>query len=94
MISAKEAGIQTRKNIKTKTQIRPKQRLLPKNEGKQYFIPIPFKLVVVESAIEEAISAGMNFVKIHNEITPEAEQTLIENGYAVIYYKTFIKIIW
>ena len=92
MISAKEAGIQTRKNIKTKTQIRPKQRLLPINEGKQYFIPL--KLVVVESAIEEAISAGMNFVKIHNEITPEAEQTLIENGYAVIYYKTFIKIIW
>ena len=64
------------------------------NENKEFYIPLPYKLKFIEMLIEDAISKGLNFRKIHNEITPEAEQCLIENGYKVKYYKHFIKVSW
>lgn len=79
---------------RTRTQIHPKQKLLPINEDKQYYIPLPFKLKFVSMLIEDAIEAGMNFCKINNEITAEAEEELKNKGYKVKYYKRFIKISW
>ena len=91
MISARVARQETEKN---KCVILPKQKLLQGNENKEFYIPLPYKLKFIEMLIEDAISKGLNFRKIHNEITPEAEQCLIENGYKVKYYKHFLKVSW
>ena len=86
----KEADIYRR----VKTQIRPAQKLLPINEGKPYYIPLPFKLKAIAGFIEDAVESGMNFIKINNEITAEAEEQLKDKGYKVKYYKSFIKVSW
>lgn len=93
MISAKVAKVMTEEKIKSRCNL-PKQKLLAKNANNQDYIPLPFKLKFIEMLIEDAILTGMNYAKIHNEITPEAEQCLIDNGYKVIYYKNFIKVSW
>ena len=94
MISAKRAKAETEYIIKSKCHIKPKQKLLPKNKGKKFYIPLPYKLKFVEMLIEDAIQGGFNFCKVHNEITAEAEQCLIDYGYKVKYYKNFIKVSW
>ncbi len=94
MISAKQAKWETEINLKKKCNIIPKQKLLPKNKGKEFYIPLPYKLKFLELLIEDAVQSGYNFCKVHNEITAEAEQYLIDNGYKVKYYKNFIKVSW
>ena len=43
MISAKQAKAETENIIKSNCHIKPKQKLLPKNEGKEFYIPLPYK---------------------------------------------------
>lgn len=97
MINAKEANKLAKVNRKTKIHFISARKicnLLPVNRNKLYFIPLPFKTTVVESAIQKAIKEGLNYLKINNEITLESEKMLIDNEYKLKYYKNFIKISW
>lgn len=86
----KEADIYRR----TRCDLRHGQKLLPVNENKAFYIPLPFKLLAIEEMVEHAVQAGLNFCKVYNEITLEAENCLKDHGYKVKYYKNFIKISW
>ena len=91
MISAKQAKIMS--NNAT-VNLKKQQKLLEKNKNKEFYIPLPFKLKMVEYLIEQAIEVGLTYCNIDNEITPECEEYLIENGYSVKWYKNFVKVSW
>jgi len=91
VISAKQAKIMS--NNAT-VNLKKQQKLLEKNKNKEFYIPLPFKLKMVEYLIEQAIEEGLTYCNIDNEITPECEECLIENGYSVKWYKNFVKVSW
>lgn len=91
VISAKQARMMS--NNAT-VMLYKQQKILEKNKNKEFYIPLPFKLKMVEMLIEQAIEVGLQYCKIDNEITPECEECLIENGYKVVWYKNFIKVSW
>ena len=71
MISAKQAKIMS--NNAT-VNLKKQQKLLEKNKNKEFYIPLPFKLKMVEYLIEQAIEVGLTYCNIDNEITPECEE--------------------
>ena len=74
--------------------IKPEQKILKCNENKAYFIPLPFKMPIVENIIARAVENGEKFAKIDNEITNEVEEELIKNGYKVKWCKNYVKVEW
>lgn len=74
--------------------IKPEQKILKCNENKAYFIPLPFKMPIVQDIIISAVENGENFAKVHNEITKEVEDELKKNGYKVKWCKNYVKVEW
>lgn len=79
---------------KIENRIMPKQKILKCNENKAYFIPLPFKMPIVQDLIVNAVENGEKFAKIENEITNEVEEELIRNGYKVKWCKNYVKVEW
>lgn len=84
----------TAEQARSVTEKQEKRRLLSINKDREFYISLPYKLLMVEKLLEDAIKRGDRFCKIHNEITEEAEEALIKNGYKVKYYNKFIKVMW
>ena len=96
LINAKYAKAKSEEIFKSKIEnrIMPEQKILKCNENKAYFIPLPFKMPIVQDIIISAVENGEKFAKIHNEITREVEEELIKNGYKVKWCKNYVKVEW
>ena len=96
-INAEMAKAKSDEIFKTKIaykNIKPEQKILKCNENKAYFIPLPFKMPIVQDIIISAVENGESFAKVHNEITREVEEELIKNGYKVKWCKNYVKVMW
>lgn len=97
IINAEMARAKSEEIFETKIRyknVKPEQKILKCNENKAYFIPLPFKMPIVQDLIVNAVENGEKFAKIENEITNEVEEELIKNGYKVKWCKNYVKVEW